>query len=261
MSRLPAFAYPLISTLLLLLAWQLAISLFGVPDYILASPRDVLLALWQGVHQGDLLKHVWITLGEVLGGFLCGSALALLLGALLSESTLFERFCYPLLLALQSAPKVALAPLILVWFGFEQTSKLIIVALTCFFPLFVNTFSGIRRADPDLLDACRAFSASRAYLFFHVKLPSAAGDIFAGLQIAVSLALIGAVVAEFLAAQGGLGFLVQAASVNMNMPLMFAAVLLLALLGVAGSQLVRWLERRVIFWTRGSHATTDSGDR
>lgn len=250
MNRVPAFVYPLTSLALLLIVWQLAISLFGVPDYILASPRDVLATLWQGVSEGDLLDHLWITLGEVVGGFLLGSALALALGALLSESRLFERFFYPLLLALQSAPKVALAPLILVWFGFEQASKLIIVVLTCFFPLFVNTFSGIRRADPELVDACRAFSASRLYIFFHVKLPAAAGDIFAGLQIAVSLALIGAVVAEFLAAQGGLGFLVQSASVNMNMPLMFAAVILLALMGVIGSQLVRVLERRVIFWER-----------
>lgn len=252
MNRLPAFVYPLISLLVLLLVWQLAISLFGVPDYILASPRDVLLTLWQGITEGDLLDHLWITLGEVIGGFILGCALALLLGALLSESQLFERFCYPLLLALQAAPKVALAPLILVWFGFELTSKLIIVVLTCFFPLFVNTFSGIRRTDPELIDACRAFSASRLYIFFHVKLPSAARDIFAGLQIAVSLSLIGAVVAEFLAAQGGLGFLVQSASVNMNMPMMFAAVLLLAVIGVVGSQLVRWLQARVVFWERSS---------
>lgn len=250
MNRVPAFVYPLTSLLLLLAVWQLAISAFGVPDYILAAPRDVLATLWLGITEGDLLDHLWITLGEVAGGFLLGSLLALLLGALLSESRLFERFCYPLLLALQSAPKVALAPLILVWFGFELTSKLIIVVLTCFFPLFVNTFSGIRRADPELVDACRAFSAPRLYIFFHVKLPAAAGDIFAGLQIAVSLALIGAVVAEFLAAQGGLGFLVQSASVNMNMPLMFAAVILLALMGVLGSQLMRALERRVIFWER-----------
>lgn len=250
MNRLPAFVYPLTSLALLLAIWQLAISVFGVPDYILASPRNVLTTLWTGLTSGDLLGHLWITLTEVIGGFLLGSALALALGALLSESRLFERFCYPLLLALQSAPKVALAPLILVWFGFEFTSKLIIVVLTCFFPLFVNTFSGIRRADPELIDACRSFSASRTYIFFHVKLPAAAGDIFAGLQIAVSLALIGAVVSEFLAAQGGLGFLVQSASVNMNMPLMFAAVILLALTGVLGSQLIRALERRVIFWER-----------
>lgn len=175
--------------------------LFAIPDYLLPSPGAVFGALASGFQNNRLWPHIAVTLGETLSGFAVGSVLAITLGVALAESRTFERFVYPLLVALQATPKVALGPIILVWFGFGTLSKVVLVTLVCFFPLFVNTVNGIRRADPELLDACRAFSASRGYLLFHVKLPSAASDIFAGLQIGVALALIGAVVAEFLSAQ------------------------------------------------------------
>ena len=126
------------------------------------------------------------------------------------------------------------------------------VALGGCFPVFVSSVNGIRRADTELLNACRAFSATRAYLLFHVKLPSAAGEIFAGLQIGVALALIGAVVAEFLSAQSGLGYLIASSSVSMSLSSMFAGVALLALIGLCGAQTVRWLQRRLVFWERGA---------
>jgi NitT/TauT family transport system permease protein len=124
----------------------------------------------------------------------------------------------------------------------------VLVALVCFFPLFVNTINGIKRTDTELLDACRAFSATRTYLLLHVKLPAAAGDIFSGLQIGVAMALIGAVVGEFLSAQEGLGYLIASASVSMSLSTMFAGVLLLAVIGLAGSMLMRQLHHRVVFW-------------
>ncbi len=132
-----------------------------------------------------------------------------------------------------------------------MASKIVLVTLVCFFPLFVNTVNGIRRTDKELLDTCRAFSASRFYLLLHVKLPSAAGDIFAGLQIGVSLALIGAVVAEFLSAQSGLGYLIASSSVNMSLSTMFSGVFLLAIIGVCATQLVRGVQRKIVFWENG----------
>lgn len=129
-----------------------------------------------------------------------------------------------------------------------MASKVVLVALVCFFPLFVNTVNGVKRTDPELLDACRAFCASRRYLLLRVKLPAAAGDIFSGLQIGVSLALIGAVVGEFLSAQRGLGYLIASASVSMSLATMFAGVALLAAIGLTGSLLMRRLHRRVVFW-------------
>lgn len=246
--RLPAIAYPVISLGLLVLAWDQAVRWLAIPDYLLPPPSAVLHALGSGFASGSLWPHIGATLANTAAGYALGCSLAVLLAAALAESQTFERFVYPLLIGLQATPKVALGPLILVWFGFGATSKVVLVALVCFFPLFVNTINGIRRTDPELLDACRAFSASRLYLLLHVKLPAALGDIFAGLQIGVSLALIGAVVGEFLSAQRGLGFLIASSSVSMSLATMFSGVILLALLGLTGSEAVRWLQRRVVFW-------------
>lgn len=248
---LPLF-YPLISVAVLVLAWHLAVKLLNIPDYLLPPPLAVYQALANGFSDGTLWPHIAATLGETLSGYAIGCLLAVALGALLAESETFERFVYPLLIGLQATPKVALGPIILVWFGFGAASKVVLVALVCFFPLFVNTVNGIRRADPELLDACRAFSASRLYLLVHVKFPAAAGEVFAGLQIGVSLALIGAVVGEFLSAQRGLGYLIASSSVSMSLSTMFAGVILLACIGLCGAQTVRWLQRRVIFWEPGA---------
>jgi NitT/TauT family transport system permease protein len=252
---------PLITLVLVVAAWQIAVSTLHVPQYILPPPSDVYAALEAGFADGSLWPHIGYTLLETAAGYAIGSLLAIFFGALLAESATFERYVYPLLTGIQAVPKVALAPLILVWCGFGFASKLVLVILICFFPLFVNVLVGIRRVDPELVDACRAFHASRLFIFFHVKLPYAAGDIFAGLQIGVSLALIGAVVGEFVSSQQGLGYLVQSSAANMSVGTMFAGVLLLAALGIGGSQLVRVIHRRVVFWEEappaGSNGTNN----
>jgi NitT/TauT family transport system permease protein len=251
-----ALLYPLISLAVLVALWHWAIRVFAIPDYLLPPPGAVFAALYEGFASGSLWPHVGATLAETLGGYVIGCVLAVLMGALLAESRTFERFFYPLLIGLQAMPKVALGPIILVWFGFGMTSKVVLVALVCFFPLFVNTVNGIKRTDTELLDACRAFSASRRYLLLHVKLPAAASDIFSGLQIGVSMALIGAVVGEFLSAQQGLGYLIASASVSMSLSTMFAGVLLLAAIGLIGSMLMRALHRHVVFWeSRGERSS------
>jgi len=246
---MPLFC-PIISLAVLLLLWDLSVRLFAIPDYLLPGPAAVFLALYQGFADASIWPHIAATLSEIALGYTFGSLLAIALGIVLAESTTFERFVYPLLVALQAMPKVALGPIILVWCGFGIASKVVLVTLVCFFPLFVNTVNGIRRTDNELLDTCRAFSASKVYLLIHVKLPSAASEIFSGLQIGVSLALIGAVVAEFLSAQQGLGYLIASSSVNMSLPTMFSGVLLLAVIGVCGAQLVKILQRKVVFWER-----------
>lgn len=248
MRRLLDLVYPLITLAVILAAWHYAVALFDMPDYVLPGPMAVLRALVAGFADGTIWRHIGYTLYATLVGYLIGSVLALLLGALLAESRTFEKFVYPVLVAVQATPKVALAPLILVWFGFGVASKIVLVVLICFFPLFVNTIVGIRRVDPDLIDACKAFSASRWYLFRHVKLPAAAGDIFAGLQIGISLALIGTVVGELVSSEAGLGYLIGSSAVNMNVSTMFAAVMLLAVIGIAGTETVRLLHRKVVFW-------------
>lgn len=239
---------PLITLVIVVGVWQAAVAALHVPQYILPLPSDVFVALVDGFADGSLWPHIGYTLLETAAGYAIGSLFAVLFGAVLAESVTFERYVYPLLTGIQAVPKVALAPLILVWFGFGFASKLVLVILICFFPLFINMLVGIRRVDPELIDACRAFHASRAFIFFHVKLPYVAGDIFAGLQIGVSLALIGAVVGEFVSSQQGLGYLVQSSATNMSIPTMYAGVVLLAAIGIGGSLGVRAIHRRVVFW-------------
>lgn len=255
----PAVFYPLASLAAAIACWQAVVVWWAIPDYVLPAPQEVWKALAAGFADGTLWPHIAATLGETLLGYAIGSVLAIATGALLAESRTFERFVFPLLAGLQAMPKVALGPIILVWCGYGSASKVVLVVLVCFFPLFVNTVNGLKRADPDLLDACRAFSASRAFLFFHVKLPCAAPEIFSGLQIGVSLALIGAVVGEFLSSQRGLGYLISSASVNMSVATMFAGVVLLALIGVGGAQVVRAVQRRVVFWERGDGGAGGAG--
>ncbi len=240
---------PLVTLALVLAAWQAATGPGGMPSYLLPGPQAVFRSLWEGlVAGGQFWPHIGFTLTSTLLGYAIGSAAAILVGIAVAESRLFERFVFPYIVAIQAMPKVALAPLILVWFGFGLASKVVLVALICFFPLLVNTIAGIRRTDPELVAMCRSFSRSAWFVFRHVKLPAAAGAIFAGLEIGIVLALIGAVVGEFVASERGVGYLIGSATVNMSVSTMFAGVLILAVLGMGGSALVRWLQRRVVFW-------------
>lgn len=252
MRNVTTFVYPLITLGVVVLLWRLGITWLGIPAYILPSPADVGATLVGLFVSGTIWPDLWYTMQSTLIGYGVGCASAIVLGAALAESETFEKFIYPLIVGIQAMPKVALAPLLLVWFGYGLESKVVLVVLICFFPLFVNTMIGVRQTDRELIDMCRAFSASRWYIFLHVKLPSAANGIFAGLQIGVALALIGAVVGEFVASSRGLGYMVASATVNMSVSTMFAGIIVLAGLGVAGTQIVRIVHRTVVFWESGA---------
>ena len=239
---------PLATLVIVLVTWSYATRPGGLPPYLLPGPWDVTKALWSGLSTGEFWPHIEFTLTSTLVGYTVGSILAICTGVLVAESRIFERFVFPYIVAVQAMPKVALAPLILVWFGFGLASKVVLVALICFFPLLVNTIGGIRRTDPELIAMARAFSRPAWWVFLHIKLPAAASAIFAGLEIGIVLALIGAVVGEFVAAERGVGYLIGSATVNMNVAVMFAGVLILAVFGVVSSSAVRWVQRRAVFW-------------
>jgi NitT/TauT family transport system permease protein len=249
-------AIQVISLVTLLAIWWGATALFKVPSYVLPPPSQVWDALWQGYVEGTLWKHLFFTLQSTVTGYLAGCLFGFLLGLLLAEVPTLELVVYPYIVALQSMPKVALAPLIIMWFGLGLESKIVMVSLICFFPVLVNTFVGMRQADEKLIELYQAYGASRLSIARHVKLPAAAGSIFAGLQISVALGLIGAVVSEFIASQRGLGNVIQSASINMDAGLLFSALISLAAIGTIGSQIIRALHARIVFWER--RATTTS---
>ena len=181
----------------LLLAWEALIRLLHVPGYLVPAPSAIGVALYRGLVGGLYVEHVWITVGETLLAFIFGGLAGFLLGAFVAMSRRFEYFLYPVIVMFQAMPKVALAPLIIVWFGLDLTSKVINAGLVCFFPLMVNTIAGLRSADADRVSLMRSLDASPSQIFWMLRLPGALPSIFAGLEIAMIFALIGASMPQF----------------------------------------------------------------
>jgi NitT/TauT family transport system permease protein len=239
----------------LLAVWVVSVDVFHVPDYLIPAPGAVLRVLKTGYIDGQYWPHFLFTFKNTVIGYGVGASLALLLGAFVAESKTFERFFFPYIVALQATPKVAIAPLILVWFGYGMASKIVLIALMTFFPVFINTIMGMRQTNPAMLDLMRVCSATRMHVFINVKLPSAAGHIFAGLQISVVLSLIGAVVSEFVSSSKGLGYLIQSASVNLDVATMFACLFSLIAIGLCGTKFVSFLHSKLVFWDHSSSRT------
>jgi NitT/TauT family transport system permease protein len=242
-----------IGALALFALWVLSVRFLKVPPYILPAPEAVLNALWAGVAinptdpQGYYVP-LWSTLSNAAIGFAIGTGLGLLLGSLMAESRTVEKLLMPYAFALQSLPKVAIAPLVVIWFGFGAGSKIAIAALLAFFPVLINSFTGLRSIEPERLDLMRSLSATRFETYRIAKLPNAAPFIFAGLDMAVVYALLGAIVAEFLGAQQGMGVVITQAQAVSDVAGVFAALIILGALGVTLHSSVRRLERRVVHW-------------
>jgi NitT/TauT family transport system permease protein len=233
---------------LVVLAWHFSVTLLGVSHLIFPGPLAVLQSLYAGIVSGEFLGHLWITLYEILAGFFVGAALGFVLGAAIGQSALMEAVLYPYVVAFQTMPKVAVAPLFVLWFGFGTTSKIVITATIVFFPVLANTIVGLRSAPREQVDLMKAFTASSWHIFRMVRLPQALPYVFAGLDIGIVLAVIGAIVGEFVGAQAGLGYLIMQRNFSMDAAGVFAILIVLSLIGIVLHALMRWIARRVIFW-------------
>jgi NitT/TauT family transport system permease protein len=238
-----------------LLVWEGAVRLLGVPAYILPAPSSILMALYRGFIASDIyMQHLWVTLLETLLGFVVGAVLAFVLGTIIAMNRRLEYFLYPYIVMFQSMPKVALAPLIVVWFGLGLSSKVVSAALVAFFPLMVNTIVGLRSADEERISLMRSLAASEMQIFRMLRLPNALPFIMAGLEIAMILSLIGAIVAEFVGAEAGLGMLMQSMNFSMDVAGEFSILLILAVLGLLLNRAVQLLKRRILFWDASEKA-------
>ena len=236
----------------LLAAWEAAARLLHIPAYILPPPSAVATGLYRGIASGLYVEHVWITGLETFLGFAFGGAAGFALGTFVALSRRFEYYLYPIIVMFQAMPKVALAPLIIVWFGLDLTSKVVNAGLVCFFPLMVNTIVGLRSADEDRISLMRSLAATPAQIFWMLRLPGALPAIFAGLEIAMIFALIGAIVAEFVGAQSGLGMLIQSMNFSMDVAGQFSVLFILSLIGLGLNMVVAAIRRRVVFWDNAS---------
>jgi len=237
--------------------WEIAVDFFQMPSYVLPSPRAVLVALADGLAQSPTSRagfwyHLQDTLEATLAGFVIGSLLGLILAAAMAEFRPIERLLFPYIAAIQSLPKVAIAPLYVIWFGYQIESKIAMAVTLALFPVLLNALQGFLSVDRDRLELMASLDASRWQVFWLVKLPASLPLIFAGLNLGIVYALLGALVAEFIGAQRGMGVMVlQLQSVN-DTAGVFAILIVLAVVGYVLISAVRMLQQRIVFWSGGS---------
>ncbi len=228
--------------------WQSIIYVNDYPTYILPSPADVSAAAATVIADGTLWHHTQATLFEVLVGLAIGLSAATVMGYILAKSDLLEKLLSPYLVALQSIPIVAIAPLLIIWFGSGYTSKILVCALIVFFPALINTIVGLRGIDPHLQELMHSFRATEWQIFTKLELPAAMPVLLGGLKVSVTLSVIGAVVGEFVGANQGLGFLINQARGLFNTPLVFVAILTLVSITLFLYGIVVLLEKQLLKW-------------
>lgn len=239
---------PVLGVLLLLGMWQAVTMLKLYPTFIIPTPVSVVERLVEVARDGSLWSNTWTTLVEMLVGLGIGLVFGVLVGYAMAKSRALEDALSPLVLALQSTPVVAYAPLLVIWFGSDERSKIITCALIVFFPMLMNTLVGIRTVPPNLRDLMRSLRATRWQTFAQLEVPAALPVLFGGLKVSAVLAVIGAVVGEFIAADSGLGYLINRARYNYDTALVFAAILVLAVIARAMYGAISLLERRALAW-------------
>jgi NitT/TauT family transport system permease protein len=246
--RRAGIVLPVVASLALFIAaWQLIVFVTGYPSFILPGPYTVVERFAKAWADGTMWPHAWTTLVEVLLGFAIGATIAIVTGIGLARSRLAERLLSPYLVAAQATPVLALAPLIVLWFGTGLVSKLVICTLIVFFPVAVATMVGIRSVDPRLLEMAASFRATGWQTITRVEVPGALPAILGGLRVGITLAVIGAIVAEWAGGDTGLGVLINIARGSLfDIPLMFATLLTLALLGVTLYLVMVLIERRLV---------------
>ena len=237
---------PLVYIVLLAL-WEIGVRAFEVPTWILPAPTEIWEAavLWAP----ELLFNSIVTLRETVVGFALALVLSVPLAMIIAFSARARRLLYPIVLALQSVPKVAIAPLVTLWFGINEWPKIVIVVLVCFFPILVNVVAGLESAPKGMLDLMRSLRASEIMIFRRLRMPYALPHLFTGCKVAITFAIIGAVIGEFVAAQEGLGYLILMSTSQSQTPLAFAAIIVLTLMGVVLFGAIEMVQRRVVGWT------------
>jgi NitT/TauT family transport system permease protein len=243
---------PIVLFVALIAGWEVYVRDFDVPTMILPTPSQILQSLIAGFRSGLLPRHLAVTAQEVAAGYVLGVVLGIALGTPIALSRTVEVLIYPYILGIQAMPKVALAPLMMIWVGVGMASKVIITTVVALFPVMVNVIIGLRSVDPDRINLVRSLKGDKWAEFRYVRLPSAASFIFAGMKTAVVLSLLAAIAAEFVGAEAGLGYLMTQLMFRLDTAGVFAVLILLAAIGIVLFLVADWLHRRVVFWDMGA---------
>jgi NitT/TauT family transport system permease protein len=247
LKRLPIFSAPVL-VVLIYLFWKAVIELTGVSRFVLPEPEEAFGALWGLLQEPETWNHARITATESVAGFMIAVVLGVIVGAILGRIVWLERALSPAIIAFQVLPKVALVPLLIIWFGFGMTSKVLIAATLAFFPIMLNVLLGVRSVESGHRDVMRSLNASRWETFRRLEMPSTLPYVLAGMEVGIVLAVIGAIVGEYLGGSEGLGYLVVVYLNQLDAASLFAAIILLALLGSLLFLFVSGLKRLLIPW-------------
>lgn len=239
---------PLIVFIAVCSIWEFLIKLLKVPIYILPPPSAIVEdIIAQNI---SLLKHTGVTMLEAILGFVAANSIAFIVAVLFAHSRIMEKGFYPYAIALKTTPIIALAPLLVLWFGTGMLSKVVASGLICFFPMLVNTLKGLKTVDAEALDLFESLSASKWQVFHLLRLPNSLPYLFSALKISTTLSVVGAIVGEFVGANSGLGYLILVSSYHLETPTMFSAIIASALCGVAFFGLITWIERKFLIWQK-----------
>ena len=243
-----AILLPVIGLAAAVALWWGATVVFSIEPYLLPTPGDVVVKFFD--QPGSLLKETGTSLLETMEGFLLAIVIGIPIALVIVRSTILERLVYPLLLMVNSIPKVAVAPLLVVWMGFGQWPKVVMVLLMCFFPIVISTAQGMKSTPSELVELMRSLNASRAQEFFKLRLRYAMPQIFTGFKVAISLAVIGSVISEFVGATKGLGYVIQQSGASADTTLAFAAIALLSIMSILLFYGLVLLEHLLLPWAR-----------
>lgn len=246
--RVGGWTGPVLTFVLLVAAWEAATRVFGWPVWLVPGPLDVAEALNE--RRGLLPRQLWVTFLESAAGFALSVVVGIPLAVAIASSRLLERTIYPILLGLNAVPKIAIAPILILWMGFGYGPKILVSFLLCVFPVVISTATGLRSTPAELVELTRSLCASPAQVFVKARLPAALPHVFVGLKVAISLAVIGAVIGEFVGSSEGLGWVIVNSGANVDTSLAFAAMVLLSLLSIVLFYALVALERLLIPWAR-----------
>lgn len=238
------------------LIWEVLVRISNIPEFLLPAPSKVFFKI--ATEFNSLIWHLGITLLEAISGYLVASLLTFVIAVIFVHSKTIEKGLYPYVIAIKIAPTLALAPFIILWFGIGITSKIVIVALICFFPLLVNTVKGLNTVDEKALELLKSFSASKWQIFMKLRLPSSLPFIFPALKVSSTLAITGAFVGEFLAADRGIGHLILIYSRLLNTTMALAALFVMIAAGIFIFLAIGFIERKMIFWQKSDRTQTDA---
>jgi NitT/TauT family transport system permease protein len=229
-----------------LLVWQLA-ALRGLPEYVL-SPLQIIQSFGEALGGAELYEHMWASLTRSLPGFAIGTILGAALGLAAGVARWFDRLLSPAVFLTYPVPKIVMLPIFMIWFGIGDLSKILIIALACFYPVFINAYYGVRQTRPILVWSALNMGATQAQVFRRVVVPSASPMIFAAMRVALALSFIVMFAAEMINARSGLGHLIRVAENSLRFDLMYVSLVTIAILGYAGDRLVRYGQSRLLAW-------------